>query len=61
LLWEAGKKKRRSFLKKRTKKLLSFGRRASWSAFTSGGAGAGAKVFCLFFSKKKTFLPAEGT
>jgi high affinity Mn2+ porin len=38
-------KKACSFLKKRTKKLLP-----------RGISGAGAKVFCFFFSKKKTFF-----
>jgi hypothetical protein len=45
-----------SFLKKRSKKLFSVGFRARSSKFTSGGDGAGAKVFCFFFSKKKFFL-----
>jgi hypothetical protein len=48
-----------SFLKKRTKKLLLVGLRASGSQCTSGNEGAGAKVFCFFFSKKKTFLPSN--
>jgi len=48
---------RSSFLKKRTKKLLLVWFRASWIRIASGGEGAGAKVFCFFFSKKKTFLP----
>jgi hypothetical protein len=45
-----------SFLKKRTKKLLSVGFRARPSNSTSGGKGERAKVFCFFFSKKKAFL-----
>jgi hypothetical protein len=44
-------------LKKRTKKLLSVGLRASWIGQASGDEGAGAKIFCFFFSKKKAFLP----
>jgi hypothetical protein len=39
------------FFEKRTKKLLLFGARLA------GGARKGIKVFCFFFSKKKTFLP----
>jgi len=44
------------FFEKRTKKLFSVWFRASWSKFTPGDASARAKVFCFFFSKKKTFL-----
>jgi len=43
-------------LKKRTKKLLPVGARASLSNDAHGAAGARAKVFCFFFSKKKAFL-----
>jgi len=50
------KKESGSFLKKRTKKLLVLCTRASWTRHTSIDAGAGAKVFCFFFSKKKAFL-----
>jgi hypothetical protein len=39
-------------LKKRTKKLLTFG--ASAAAVVD--AARESKVFCFFFSKKKTFL-----
>jgi hypothetical protein len=38
------------------KKLSTVGSRASWSTYTSGGEGAGAKVFCFFFSKNKFFF-----
>ncbi len=43
-----GKQESGSFLKKRTKKLLSLG----W-ALSRGRATAEAKAFCFFFSKKK--------
>jgi hypothetical protein len=43
-------------LKKRTKKLLCVGFRASLGIGASGDEGASAKVFCFFFSKKKGFL-----
>jgi hypothetical protein len=39
-------------LKKRTKKLLSVGVRARLRNDAPVAAGAGAKVFCFFFSKK---------
>jgi len=42
---------RPSFLKKRSKKLLTRGARLD------GSARKGKKVFCFFFSKKKSFLP----
>jgi len=44
------------FEKKNQKKLLPVGFRARSSNFTPGDAGAGAKVFCFFFSKKKSFF-----
>jgi hypothetical protein len=43
-------------LKKRAKKLLSVGFRASSAARAPDGNGAGAKVFCFLFLKKKAFL-----
>jgi hypothetical protein len=45
-----------SFLKKGTKKLLPVRMRAGSVLFASGDEGAGAKVFCFFFSKKKAFF-----
>ncbi len=45
-----------SFLKKRTKKLLPIGSRASVTRFASVDGSVIAKVFCFFFSKKKTLL-----
>jgi hypothetical protein len=52
----AALQERRSFLKKRTKKLLSGWIRARLRRFTPGGQGVGAKVFCFIFSKKKAWL-----
>jgi hypothetical protein len=48
-------KERSSFLKKRSKRLLIIGARLA------GSARKGTKVFCFFFSKKKTFpvTPAD--
>jgi len=43
-------------LKKRTKKLLLVWLRARPLSYAPGDEGAGAKVFCFFFSKKKAFL-----
>jgi hypothetical protein len=40
-------------LKKRAKKLLTFGRRARSRNEASSGMSAGAKVFCFFFFKKE--------
>jgi hypothetical protein len=40
-----------SFLKKRSKRLLIIGARLA------GRARKGTKVFCFFFSKKKTLFP----
>jgi hypothetical protein len=57
---EEGKRKESSsFLKKRTKKLLSY---LSLSAlrqappYSASSALRGSKVFCFFFSKRKYFL-----
>jgi hypothetical protein len=47
-------------LKKRAKKLLPVWFRARFRKFASGDDGARAKVFCFFFSKKKTFLALTG-
>jgi hypothetical protein len=45
-----------SFLKKRTKKLLSVSVSGK-AARSAGGCKQHSKVFCFFFSKKKYFLP----
>jgi hypothetical protein len=47
-------KKDCSFLKKRTKKLLTLGARLA------GSVGKGIKVFCFFFSKGRPFLSVRG-
>jgi hypothetical protein len=52
----AAQEERCYFLKKRTKKLFSVWFRASLTRVTPRGEGAGAKVFCLFFSKNKACL-----
>jgi hypothetical protein len=51
---ESGKSEKEGrcyFLKKRTKKLLSFWFRAGRRKDTSGGNGPVAKVFCFFFKE----------
>jgi len=47
------------FFEKRTKKLLPVWFRAGLPGSASDDEGAGKKVFCFFFSKKKTFLPVS--
>jgi hypothetical protein len=47
------------FFEKKNQKTFAVGIRASWSSGASGDEGAGAKVFCFFFSKKKAFLPLQ--
>jgi hypothetical protein len=51
---EAEHEESSSFLKKRTKKLLSISRTPA----RMGELTNRAKVFCFFFSKKKSFLAA---
>jgi hypothetical protein len=51
------KKGSSSFLKKRTKKLLSLADEPNWPVETDGWAKQ-SKVFWFFFSKKNCFLPA---
>jgi hypothetical protein len=53
ILNKQNRKEECSFLKKRTKKLLLMGLRAS-CPITSGDPTPGAKVFCFFFSKNKS-------
>jgi hypothetical protein len=51
------KEERRSFLKKRTKKLLFLRRPHDRGHGRDLAAGAGTKVFCFFSSEKKALLP----
>jgi hypothetical protein len=51
-----GLQKKCSFLKKRTKKLLRVWFRVKPISFAPSSGSEGARVFCFFFSKKKTFL-----
>jgi hypothetical protein len=44
------------FFDKKNKKLLPGGAGVTSGTYTSGHDGAGAKVFCFLFSKKKAFL-----
>jgi hypothetical protein len=47
------------FFEKKEKKPFPVGFGARPSRCASGGRGAGAKVFCFFFSKNKAFVLLE--